>query len=191
MASFRNYPVAGIADLIRGTAPAAHGNNNHNNNTNNNNNSGMLPYTGVAYSYVWWMVCFQLVVGVLLTAAAATTPKLRLSALALVTVLTTSCFLLSESVCNATYGVYMFTHNESGTAASVLKTDSGAQHTINAVITLFSGCIVCSVANALSLVFLGMAASPASEETPAPKAAETVATPVAAEEAPAAAAESV
>ena len=152
----------------------------------------MLPYTGVAYSYVWWMVCFQLVVGVLLTGAAAATPKLRLSALALVTVLTTSCFLLSESVCNALFGAYMLTHNVSGTPASVLETDSSVQHTINAVLVLFSGCIVCSVANALSLVFLGMAASPASEEAaPAPKAEEAAPAPAAAEEAPAAAAESV
>ena len=84
----------------------------------------------------------------------------------------------------------MFSHNSSGTPASVLDTAAGAQHIINAVMVLFSGCIVCSVANTLTLVFLGMAASPASEAAP-DKASELAAAPVATEEAPAVAAESV
>jgi hypothetical protein len=127
------------------------------------------PYTGIAFSYVWWVLVFQLVVGVGMAGAAAATPKLRLSALALVTVLTTSCFMLAESACNAYLGVYMLTHNASGTAASVLNRNANTQHTIIGVLTLFAGTIVCSVANSLTLVFLGIAASPA-EEAAAPKA---------------------
>jgi hypothetical protein len=145
----------------------------------------VLPYTGTPYSHIWWMMAFQLVVGVALAAAAAVTPKLRLSALALVTVLTTSCFLLTERLCNAYLGVYQLTHNTSGTAATVTNRDSGFQHTVNAIMVLFAGSVICSVANALTLVFLGVAASPAEGGA----AASPAAAPAKEEEAAPAAAE--
>jgi hypothetical protein len=170
--SFRNYPIAGIQDLLRGDAPSTDiSASSPSSDYSGGDAEGAIytPFTGVAFSYVWWMLVFQLVIGVGMAGAAAATPKLRLSALALVTVLTTSCFMLAESVCNAYMGVYQITHNASGTAASVLDRDAGTQHVFNGVLTLFAGAIVCSVANSLTLVFLGIAASPA-EEAAAPKA---------------------
>ena len=167
--TFRNFPVFGVQDDLREQRgsdkynfkfiPLA---------------SLEQPFTGVAFSYVWWMVAFQLVVGVLLASAAAATPRLRHSAMALITILTMSCFLLTQSVCNAYMGAYMLSHNASGTPASVLNGNSEVQHLVNGVMVLFSGAVVCSVADALTLVFLGVAVY---DETAASKAAERAAAP--------------
>ena len=124
---------------------------------------------------------FQLVVGVLLPAAAVLAPSLRLSALALVSVLTTTCFFLTEGVCNMYLGAYQLSHNVSGTPASVIERDSNTQHWVNAIFVLFSGCVTCSVANSLTLLFLGIAASPegGNKEVLAPAAAEMAEAPAA------------
>lgn len=187
MSEFRNYPIMGFQDALRGDSPTT---DSSTTNAPSPFKVGMqqtysLPYTGTPFSYVWWMISFQLVVGVALAAAAAATPKLRLSALALVTVLTTSCFLLTERLCNAYLGVYQLTHNTSGTPATVTNRDSSFQHTLNAIMVLFAGSVICSVANALTLVFLGVAASPAEGGA----AASPAAAPAKEEEAAPAAAE--
>jgi len=148
IASFRNFPISGLADLIH---------------------SGRLPTgnaalrilleplsspIGQAYSYAWWVVTFQL-------AAAAATNKgsaLRGGVSHLLAVLTATTFLLSSDVVTAPTGVYALTHNASGTPGSVV--DTHGSHAANAVILFFSGLIICDVAN-VALLFTLPAASAA------------------------------
>jgi hypothetical protein len=131
----------GVQDLLRAKGTAASGLA-----TSVVFNAGFFPYLGQAFSYGWWMVCFQLAVGVILAGAAAAKPAIRGGAALLLTVLTASTFLFTCDVCNAAYGAYMLSHNENGKAASVIGTH--ASHESNAVMLMFSGLVVVDVAGA-------------------------------------------
>lgn len=88
---------------------------------------------------------FQLF-GVLYAAYAASKPaKMRQSAQGLMAVLTASTFLFTCDVLNAPMGAYALSHNESGTPASVIGTHGSKLS--NYVFLLFSGLVVCDVAN--------------------------------------------
>jgi hypothetical protein len=153
--SFRNYPVNGLADM-----------------TDDDDSMGWAavfsnksPMTGTTLSYCWWIVCFQLF-GIAYGAFAAFNPSKRLGALALLTVLTTSTFLFTDSVLNAPWGAYAWSHNESGTPASVIGTKGSKAQ--NSVFVLFSGLIMMDIGNVALLLALGDESAPAAA---APKAA--------------------
>jgi hypothetical protein len=125
-------------------------------------------------------------------------PAKRASALGLLTVLTTSTFLFTNDVLNAPQGAYAWSHNMSGTAASVIGKKGSLIK--NAVFVLFSGLIIVDVANvALVLTITDEdteAAPAAAKEEPAaekdieaaaPAAEEPVAEVAAEAEAPASA----
>lgn len=109
--------------------------------------AGYFPALGQAFSYGWWMVCFQLVVGVVMAGAAATKPAIRGGAALLLTVLTACTFSFTCDVCNAVYGAYALSHNADGKPASV--TGTHASHVLNAVMLMFSGLVVVDIANSL------------------------------------------
>ena len=166
--SFRNYPIVGTQDKSLGVGILG---------------AALRPFIGVAFSYAWWMMSFQLVVGVLLAGAAVSKPAIRGGAVQLLGVLTTATFLLTNDTCNAVYGAYATSHNANGEPASVIGTH--ASHVSNAMFTFFAGLVVVDVANALTLFLLGCGV-----EAAAPKAA--AAAPVEqTPEAPAAATEAV
>jgi hypothetical protein len=110
----------------------------------------ITPNTGKPYSYVWWVVSFQLFCMNYARIAMQKRPAQRAGALALHTVLTLSTFLLTEEVLNAPYGVYGMTHNEDGTAAAA----STEGYNSNGLFLLFAGLVICSVANAGTLTVL-------------------------------------
>ena len=88
---------------------------------------------------------FQLF-GVLYAAFAASKPaKMRQSAQGLLAVLTASTFSFTCDVLNAPMGAYALSHNKSGTPASVIGTHGSKLS--NYVFLLFSGLVVCDVAN--------------------------------------------
>ena len=162
IASFRNYPVSGLADLLRNDALPS-------------GNAALqfllaplLSPVGQAFSYAWWVMTFQLA-GIAVAAAAATSKGrvLRGGAPALLAVLTATTFLLSADVANAPTGVYALTHNASGEfAAPTAAHSSGTK----ALIVFFAGLIICDVANVL-LLFTLPAAAAAADAQPAPSRA--------------------
>lgn len=140
-----SFPIAGIQDKIQGGVSLAA-------------SSQVLPYIGKAFSYAWWMMSFQLVVGVVLAGAAAAKPAVRGGAALLLAVLTTSTFLFTYDVCNAYLGAYALSHNSTGTPATV--TGTHASHVSNALFVLFSGLIIVDVANALVRTHAAMPSLP-------------------------------
>jgi hypothetical protein len=138
--NFRNFPISGVADADLSRISQL----------------GSLvgvPNTGKPYSYVWWVVCFQLFCMNSARAALHAPPGRRVvGALALHTVLTVCTFLLTEEVLNAPFGVYMMSHNQSGTQASVVGTKGNRMK--NGLFLLFAGLVVCSAANAGLLIAL-------------------------------------
>jgi hypothetical protein len=126
------------------------------------------PLTGTTMSYCWWIVVFQLF-GIAYGAFAAFNPSKRLGALALLTVLTTSTFLFTDSVLNAPMGAYAWSHNESGTPASVIGTKGNKAK--NSIFVLFAGLIMMDIGNVAMLMALGDDSAPTAAAAAAPKAA--------------------
>jgi hypothetical protein len=145
-------------------------------------------FTGNAYSYGWWIVAFQFFGLIYAAYATLAAPAKRLGALGLLTVLTTSTFLFTADVLNAPAGVYAWSHNASGTPASVIGTK--ATFVKNGIFVLFAGLIVCDVANIAMVMTVAEEDDVAAPKAVEEKKAEEEAAPAAAEEAaPEAAAE--
>lgn len=170
IASFRNFPVSGLADLVR-------------NNALPSGNAALrfllaplVSPIGQAFSYAWWLMTFQLV-GIALAAVAVTAKgrSLRAGAPLLLAVLTASTFLHTADVVNAPTGVYALTHNTSGGFASPEEQHASGT---NALIVFLAGLIICDIANVLLLFTLPAAAAeaqaavaPAAKDADAPAAA--------------------
>lgn len=169
--SFRNFGVSGV----QGSASTTPGGTD----TLTAFFAAYPGFLGTSFSYVWWIVAFQFVVGVLLPAAAAVKPAIRKGSLLLITVLTTSTFLLTNTVCNAAYGAYAISHNQSGTAATVSGRANELIMLLNGILALFSGLVIVDVANAATLFLLGNADESAAEAPAAP--AKDVEAPAASE----------
>jgi hypothetical protein len=174
--SFRNYPVAGLGDSGFTADAAQLG--------LVSLSSGKSMFTGASYSYGWWIVAFQLF-GLLYAAyATLAAPAKRLGALGLLTVLTTSTFLFTADVLNAPAGVYAWSHNASGTPASVIGTKTTLLK--NGIMVLFCGLIICDIANIAMVLTVAeedsvAEAKPAAEEKKVEEAPAAAAEPVAEE----------
>ena len=109
------------------------------------------------YGSFWWLVCFQLVVGVLLAGASIRSRTLRTSALALGAVVTATCFYFTLQA----YALYSFYNNYSDYSGNSYTTNF-QENLATAHTVLFAGTIICSIGDALTLYCLG---SVMSEET--------------------------
>ena len=134
---------------------------------------------GTSYSYGWWMVVFQLT-GICTAVTATLAPARRLSAALLHAVLTTSCFLWTNSV--------FVGFGANGAAANMLRRANMAaagqfvdpQSPLNkgqqALFVLLAGLIIVDVGNVLVLLTLAeethLAASKQQPPPTSPKAAK-------------------
>lgn len=139
--------------------------------------------TGTTFAYGWWMVSFQFFAVVYGAFVTAVKPKLRPTAVGLFSVLAASTFAYTDSVCSAPLGAYAWSHNPSGTPATV--TGTHATKPKNGVFVLFAGLVIVDIANVLFAMAVALDDSDdAAAPTPAAKAdAEAPAVEVVASEA--------
>ena len=103
--------------------------------------------TGTTFGYSWWVVSFQFFAIAYGAFVTVVKPKLRPTAVGLFSVLTVITFTYTDCVCSAPLGAYAWSHNPSGTPATV--TGTHATKPKNGIFVLFAGLIIVDVANVL------------------------------------------